>query len=118
MRAGDFARQWQDAWNRHDIEAVLGLFHDDVLFTSPLAVKIDPDSGGILKGKEALRRYWSAAIAKVPDLRFEVTSLFEGMECLLIGFRNEAGMDRFEVLRFRDGLVIEGHGTYPAAMAA
>ncbi|HWI84706.1 MAG TPA: hypothetical protein VNT42_00080 [Sphingomonas sp.] len=52
----------------------------------------------------------------MPGLRFEVTSLFEGVDCLLIGFLNEAGMDRFEVLRFRDGLVIEGHGTYPAEM--
>jgi len=38
----------------------------------------------------------------------------EGIDLLVIGFRNEQGVDRCEVLRFREGLIVEGHGTYPA----
>lgn len=113
-----FARRWRDAWNAHDVEAVLRLFDEDVLFTSPLAMKVDPSSGGIVRGKEALRRYWTAALAKVPGLNFELISVFAGVDCFLIGFRSEGGPERFEVLRFRDGLVIEGHGTYSATPAA
>jgi ketosteroid isomerase-like protein len=41
-RAGahGFARHWRDAWNRHDIDAVLAHFADGVTFTSPVAARI------------------------------------------------------------------------------
>lgn len=110
-----FAEQWLEAWNARDLDAVLAHFHEDVLFTSPLAAQLDPASAGVVKGKTALRAYWSAAIARNPGLHFEITSLFIGVDCLLIGFRNDRGEDRFEVLRFREGRVFEGHGTYRAA---
>ena len=66
----------------------------------------------MLHGKEALRAYWSAALAQVPDLHFDLTSLFAGVDSLLIGFRMNGGPERFEILRFRGDLVAEGHGTY------
>ena len=107
-----FAARWLAAWNAHDLDAVLALFHKDVVFTSPLAIRITPESGGVLHGKPALRAYWSAALAQVPDLHFELTSLFAGVDSLLIGFCMNGGPERFEILRFRDGLAVEGHGTY------
>lgn len=107
-----FARQWESDWNSHDVEAVLTHFHEDTVFTSPLAEKVTPGCAGIVRGKAALRRYWCAALALAPDLAFQVTTVFSGVDCLLIHFRNEKGQDRVEALRFQDGLVIEGHGTY------
>ena len=107
-----FAENWLAAWNAHDLDAVLTLFHDDIVFTSPLAMKIVPESEGVLRGKEALKVYWSAALAQLPDLRFELTGLFAGVDSLLIGFRVNGGPERFEILRFRGDRVIEGHGTY------
>ncbi|HTN14377.1 MAG TPA: nuclear transport factor 2 family protein [Sphingomonadaceae bacterium] len=41
----DFARRWTDAWNAHDVDAVLELFHRDVVFSSPQAARIVPGSG-------------------------------------------------------------------------
>jgi hypothetical protein len=110
-----FARTWAEAWNAHDLEAALALFADDILFTSPLAAKLVPESGGVVRGKKALRDYWSAGLAKAPQLHFEINWVMAGVDLIVIGFRNEQSVDRCEVLRFRDGLVIEGHGTYPAA---
>lgn len=107
-----FAERWLAAWNAHDLDAVMALFHDDVVFTSPLAVKVVPESDGVLHGKDALRAYWSAALALVPDLHFDLTGLFAGVDSLLIGFRMNGGAERFEILRFRDDRVSEGHGTY------
>jgi len=108
-----FAEAWCAAWNAHDLDAVLRLFHDDVLFTSPLASKVFPESSGVVRGKEALRAYWSAALAQAPDLRFELTSLFAGVDSLAIGFRMNGGPERLEIVRFRGDRVSEGHGTYP-----
>lgn len=114
----DFARRWNAAWDAHDVDAVLELFHDDVVFTSPLAARLVPESGGVIRGKAALRDYWTAALAERPTLRFALTSLQAGVDTLLIGFTHP-GMDapeRIDVLRLRDGKAFEGHGTYPLAL--
>ena len=110
-----FARAWATAWNAHDLDAVLALFADEVVFTSPLAARLIPESGGVIHGKAALRDYWSMGLAKAPELAFEINWLMQGIDLVVIGFRNEQGIDRCELLRFRDGLVVEGHGTYPVA---
>ena len=107
-----FAQAWLAAWNAHDLDAVMRLFHDDVVFTSPLAAKVVPESQGVLRGKDALRAYWGAALAQLPDLHFELTNLFAGVDTLLIGFRMNGEPERFEILRFHGHRVGEGHGTY------
>lgn len=70
--AHQFADDWLRAWNAHDIEAVLTHFHDDVVFTSPVAARVLPETGGVVRGKEALRHYWTSALAGQPGLRFEL----------------------------------------------
>ena len=57
-----YADQWVRAWNAHDIEAVLDHFADDVVFTSPVAARVVPESEGVVRGKAALRDYWTAAL--------------------------------------------------------
>ncbi len=109
--AQSFAVEWERAWNEHDLEAVLAHFADDVTFTSPVAARVVPESGGVVRGKEALRAYWSTALSKMPDLRFEVTSVYAGIDTLVIAFRNQSGNLRAEVLEFDNGRVIRGHGT-------
>jgi ketosteroid isomerase-like protein len=109
-----FAREWVDAWNRHDVEAVLAHFHDDVEFSSPVAQRVLPDTGGVVRGKEALRTYWNTALALLPDLHFEVVGVYAGQSLLVINYRNERGGLVDEVLIFDGALVREGHGTYLA----
>jgi hypothetical protein len=92
---------------------VLAHFRDDVLFTSPVAARVVPESGGVVRGKAALRDYWTAALAKLPDLKFEVIGVYRGESTLVINYRNHRGELVNEVLTFdADGLVREGHGTY------
>ena len=120
VNAIEFAREWEAAWNRRDVEAVLKYFHDDAVFTSPVAKHLGFAKDGIVNGKDALRRYWTAALAQNADLRFQVTTVYQGMNTLVIVFKNQAfknqqGMDRAEILTFRHGLVIEGHGAFAAS---
>lgn len=111
-RAATFVRDWLDAWNAHDVEAVLRLFADDVVFTSPVAARLLPETGGRLRGKEALRGYWQEGLRQIPDLRFELVDTYVGIDTVVVNYRNQAGRLVDEVLRFEDGLVVEGHGTY------
>ncbi|SEH93390.1 SnoaL-like domain-containing protein [Mycolicibacterium rutilum] len=114
-----FADDWVRAWNAHDVEAVLAHFHDDVLFTSPVAARVLPETGGVVRGKDALRRYWTTALQGLPDLHFEVVDVYRGESTLVIHYRNQRGDLVNEVLIFdADGQVREGHGTYcPSAVS-
>jgi len=106
-----FAAAWVAAWNAHDVEAVLAHFHDDVVFTSPTAARVVPASGGVVRGKDALRTYWTEGLRLVPNLHFTVERVFAGVGVVVITYRNQAGGLVDEVLVFSEGLVVEGHGT-------
>ena len=109
---GAFAEEWAAAWNRLDVEAVLTHFHDDVEFTPPVAARVNADSAGVVRGKAALREYWSAAAKIMPDLHFDVLGVYRGQSVLVINYRNERGRLVNEVLEFDGDLVRRGHGTY------
>lgn len=106
-----FAEAWARAWNDHDVDAVLAHFHDDVVFTSPVAARLLPETGGIVHGKAALRKYWVAALKVLPS-HFDVVAVYRGESLLVINYRNERGGLVNEVLAFDGGLVRAGHGTY------
>jgi hypothetical protein len=111
--AQTFAHQWVKDWNTHDVDAVCEHFAEDVVFTSPVAARIF-GGDGVIRGKEALRRYWSEGIRLIPDLHFEILALYVGISTLVINYRNQAGGVVSEVLTFEGSLVKEGHGTYLA----
>ena len=107
-----FADAWVRAWNAHDVEAVLVHFHDDVVFTSPVAARLLPETGGVVRGKPALRDYWVTALRQLPELHFDLVAVYEGESMLVINYRNQRGQLVNEVLAFDVDLVREGHGTY------
>ena len=88
-KAQALAKQWVRDWNAHDIDALLEHFTDDVVFTSPVAIRIF-GGDGVLRGKEALRKYWSEGVRAIPDLHFEVLALYVGVSTLVINYRNLA----------------------------
>lgn len=113
----DFARdlvdRWAEAWNDHDLEAILDHFAADVVFSSPVAAQLMPGSGGTVRGKAALREYWAEGLRRIPDLRFEVLGCYLGVDTIVINYRNQAGRLVNEVLFIgADGLITQGHGTY------
>ena len=63
-----FATQWTAAWNDRAVESVLALFSEDVTFTSPTALSV----AGVatVRGKPALREYWTMALSRIDTLRF------------------------------------------------
>jgi ketosteroid isomerase-like protein len=117
-QARDFASAWVSAWNAHDLEAVLSHFAEDAVFTSPVAAQLIPDTDGSLRGKDAIRAYWTVGLDRIPDLRFEVENIYIGIDMLVINYRNHTGGLVNEVLHFNQvGLVDVGAGTYLAAGA-
>jgi hypothetical protein len=66
----------------------------------------------VVEGKDALRRYWNVALLRIPNLRFVIEDIYQGIDTIVIAYRNQDGGLVSEGLRFSGDLVIEGHGTY------
>jgi hypothetical protein len=106
-----FANRWIQLWNTRDLEGLLALFTDAVIFTSPLAAQLVEGSGGVIRGKEELRSYWTAGLDRSPDLRFELVGVYSGVDTVVINFRNHRGVLANEVLIFDGPLVAQGCAT-------
>jgi uncharacterized protein (TIGR02246 family) len=103
----DVVARFNEAFNRHDIEAVMGLMTDDVVFENT--------SGGRFEGQESVR----AVLARAFELM--LTSWFETEETIALGDRvvvlwsyafdkedPERGDIRgTDIFRVRDGRVAE-----------
>ncbi|MFM8500337.1 MAG: nuclear transport factor 2 family protein [Chakrabartia sp.] len=77
MSAADlFATHWIEAWNTHDIEAILSHYADDVVSLSPIALK-----------REGIGRM--VGDAAVTD----ASTRQHGAENLSLSWRTEAGED-------------------------
>lgn len=113
--AFQFVDEWVEAWNAHDLERVLGHFADDAHFSSPMAASILPDSGGHIRGKEDLRRYWAEGLRRLPDLHFVLESVYLGVDTVVVNYRNQDAELVCEVLTFDGDLIVDGHGTYLVA---
>lgn len=114
MTNRDFAHEWCAAWNAHDVERVLALFHNDVVFTSPVAASMLPETGGRVEGKAALRAYWTEGLRRIPDLHFTIKHVYEGVDTLVVEYRNQKGAAVCEVLVLEEGRVRWGSGCYLA----
>ena len=53
---------WQEAWDSHDLDGVMELFHEDVLFENW--------TGARVRGRENLRRAWAPWFMDHGDFRF------------------------------------------------
>ena len=108
-----FAREWEAAWNAHDLPSILSHYAPDVVFRSGKAVATV--GTGVVVGVAALEAYWRAALARQPGLRFEVREVFVGHDMLVIVYANHAGRCAAETLRFgRDGKIVEASACHGA----
>lgn len=112
----EFSREWETCWNSHDLERLLRHFHDDVTFTSPLAAQLIEGSDGIVRGKDALRAYWTEGLRRSPGLKFVVEDVFFGIDTIVIQFLDQKGARKIEVLTFAGKRVQAGHGTCPVPL--
>ena len=109
------AGAWIDAWNSRDLERILALYADHCEMTSPHIVARGLDDSGTVTGKDRLRRYWGAALARLPDLRFNPISVFASPNSIVIRYRNERGQEVCEYLRFdANGLIVQGAAHHAA----
>lgn len=89
--AQEFARDWIDSWNSHDLERILSHYSDDFQLTSPFIALFGGEASGVLKRKEKVAQYWKNALEKMPDLKFELIDVLYSVNSLVIYYRAVLG---------------------------
>jgi hypothetical protein len=87
-QAEEFAHAWIAAFNRHDLQAVLSHYADDIEFTSPMVIHVLREHTGTIRGKERLREYFGKALAESPDLRLELLHVLTGLYSVTLVYRS------------------------------
>ena len=90
--AEQFAADWIESWNSHDLDRILTHYTDDFEMSSPLIHQLAGEPSGKLKGKTAVRAYWGQALKLMPDLHFELVSTLSGVDSITVYYRGSRGM--------------------------
>ena len=69
------AHAWFNAFNAHDIEMLLALYAEDAEHYSPKLKIRQPETNGLIKGKAALRAWWTEAFTRLPHLHYKLLQL-------------------------------------------
>ena len=105
--AQEFAKSWIQAWNSHNLDAIMSHYAVDVVLVSPLAAKIVNSASGSIHGQAALRSYFSRGLEAYPNLAFTILDVLFGVSSILIYFVNEAGVRTGELMEFgQEGKVV------------
>ena len=105
-------KTWNQAWDNHNLDGVMALFHDDVVF--------DNWTGSTAKGKSALEKAWSPWFANHGGFRFIEEETFIDEETQKVLYRWILEWPSFEkghegqpekrrgvdVMHFKDGKII------------
>lgn len=113
MDAKEFAKEWIDAWNAHDLERILAHYSSDVVLVSPVAAKVTGEASGMVRGKEALRSYFQKGLELFPNLRFTLVDVMQGLSSVVLYYENQRGTRTGEFMEFgADGAVVRVVANY------
>jgi ketosteroid isomerase-like protein len=102
-RAYAIARATIEAWNSRDLERILEHYADDVVLTSPVAVKRMGDPSGTVRGKAMLRTYFGRSLEAHPELHFDLEDVMWGLSSVVLYYRNQRGSKTGEYMEIDEG---------------
>jgi hypothetical protein len=113
--AEQFASDWIDSWNSHDLDRILSHYSDQFEMSSPVIIQVAGEPSGTLKGKNAVGAYWAKALQLIPDLRFELLSILIGVNSITLYYKGARGRLAAEVFHFGpDKKVVRAYAHYAA----
>ena len=105
-QADRLAREWLESWNSHDLDRIMGHYSERIEFVSPFIVKLLGDPTGIVRGKEALRDYFSKGLAKYPNLTFHLHKVFPGLQSVTVYYESVNDLMAAETMELDDQRLI------------
>ncbi|MBR1145698.1 nuclear transport factor 2 family protein [Bradyrhizobium sp. AUGA SZCCT0431] len=102
----DVARRYADAWNAHDVGAIMAMHSDDTHYHLHGEVEVH-------RGRKAVTDKFTTQLKQVPDIHFALKSLHGSgdhfvFEAVITYTRNgeKARFDGIDLMTIRDGLVV------------
>jgi steroid delta-isomerase-like uncharacterized protein len=104
------ANRYAAAWNSHDVDAIMALHADDTSY------QMD-GSNDVQRGKAEVAATFASQLAAVPDIAFELKSLYGGAEHIVFEARitgtrvdgKRLTLNGVDLITVRDGLVAAKH---------
>lgn len=104
------AIQWFAAFNEQNLEQLLSLYSNDAEHYSPKLKIRQPETNGMVRGKDALHAWWQDAFDRLPTLRYNYTSLTANNDRVFMEYirlvTGEPDMLVAEVLEIQNGLIV------------
>ena len=104
------AIRWFDAFNTKNLEKLLELYDDEAQHFSPKLKIHQPETNGLIIGKEAMRVWWKDAFDRLPTLHYKVTSLTANTDRVFMEYirqvEGESDMLVAEVLEIKEGRIV------------
>jgi hypothetical protein len=101
-KAIEFAVSWVEAWNSRDPDRMVAHYSEDVVFSSPLVRTIGGGNSNTIRGRVALRIYFSAVLRKFPSLRFRLRAVYAGDEAVILLYDIGNGLVASEKLKLNE----------------
>jgi len=106
----DIAILWFKAFNEQNLDDLLDLYDDSAEHYSPKLKIREPETNGLIQGKDALRDWWNDCFERLPTLRYQVDKLTADSEQVFMEYtRKVEGEDDLkvgEVLEIKDGKIV------------
>lgn len=104
------AHTWFMAFNTKHLEKLLSLYHEDAEHYSPKLKIRQPETSGLIRGKEALRSWWQDAFDRLPSLQYEILILTANDERVFMEYlrkvKDEEDLRVGEVLEIRGKRIV------------
>ncbi len=96
--ARNLANHWVEAWNAHDLDAIMMHYDDAIELTSPVAAQLLGTPDGKVIGKQNLRAYFQRGLEAYPELQFHLEDVLCGLNSVVLYYTNQKGTHTAEFM--------------------
>ncbi len=83
------ALDWIDAFNAKDLDRLVGLYAENAKHFTPKLKVRQPETGGFIQGRDALRQWWQGAYDRLPTLFYKLLTVTASAERVFIEYVRE-----------------------------
>lgn len=106
----NIAKLWFKAFNEHDLDKLLRLYDENAKHFSPKLKVREPQTNGLIHGKEALRKWWQDCLERLPTLEYKVNKLTADSDQVFMEYtrkvEGEEDMEIGEVLQIANDKIV------------
>lgn len=110
METTQIAKNWLEAFNTKNINALLRLYEVNAKHYSPKLKVLKPQTNGLICGHDELKNWWQGAFDRLPQLHYESKNIVCNNEIVFIEYLrkvpNEIDLMVGEVLEIKNEKII------------